>query len=416
MTLATIFSQEDQDIVVSWLLDQDRSGTLQGLVHIGLFRCTLAPPSLQALCTDAGDADEFIWADGTPFVPGTSYEAWADDQPSTATWTLIDPEARRYGISPNNDPGWVMGFADYWGLCESQDTCTHFCRDQLDNCHPNATCATSPGSFTCSCKDGFSGDGVICNPIMQLLPAADGDAANVPFAPLWEGTSGYLYVEGGVNDGQSISILEFEGLPPDTQIVNASLALFKLGDISDEQNCENLFVLNAGFGDVSDERTTAWSYFSPLIEQTVHIPDLGSVHIDVTDMMRSAVARNAGVFSVLLQSTNARCKAAFASKEDAVVDNRPFLTVVYEPCAESGCDVQRRKLAPSSSTQSLPVLSTALRDNACRNSPSALPLVMVCLFSLVAGSALTHLIQHLGRRRSTNGSHEGLKCDGVCCQ
>jgi len=138
--------------VVSWLLDQDRSGTLQGLVHIGLFRCTLAPPSLQALCTDAGDADEFIWADGTPFVPGTSYEAWADDQPSTATWTLIDPEARRYGISPNNDPGWVMGFADYWGLCQSVEL--------VYNCHPLASCTDAQGNFTCSCNAGYSGDGV----------------------------------------------------------------------------------------------------------------------------------------------------------------------------------------------------------------------------------------------------------------
>lgn len=32
----------------------------------------------------------------------------------------------------------------------------------LNNCHINATCNDTVGSFECYCNDGFSGDGVNC--------------------------------------------------------------------------------------------------------------------------------------------------------------------------------------------------------------------------------------------------------------
>ena len=35
------------------------------------------------------------------------------------------------------------------------------CRRGLDNCHPNADCFDVPGSFNCSCKPGYTGDGVM---------------------------------------------------------------------------------------------------------------------------------------------------------------------------------------------------------------------------------------------------------------
>ena len=36
------------------------------------------------------------------------------------------------------------------------------CEEQLDNCDDNAQCTNNPGNFTCACKAGFSGSGVVC--------------------------------------------------------------------------------------------------------------------------------------------------------------------------------------------------------------------------------------------------------------
>ena len=36
------------------------------------------------------------------------------------------------------------------------------CASELDNCHENATCNNTFGSFECTCNAGFEGDGVNC--------------------------------------------------------------------------------------------------------------------------------------------------------------------------------------------------------------------------------------------------------------
>jgi hypothetical protein len=39
------------------------------------------------------------------------------------------------------------------------------CANGTDNCHANATCTNTPGSFLCTCLAGYAGDGVTCNDI-----------------------------------------------------------------------------------------------------------------------------------------------------------------------------------------------------------------------------------------------------------
>jgi len=36
------------------------------------------------------------------------------------------------------------------------------CLDNNDNCHDQANCLNTNGSYTCSCKIGYSGDGFNC--------------------------------------------------------------------------------------------------------------------------------------------------------------------------------------------------------------------------------------------------------------
>lgn len=45
-------------------------------------------------------------------------------------------------------------------VCPDKDECAL----ATDNCDPNATCANTTGSFTCTCNEGFAGDGMSCTP------------------------------------------------------------------------------------------------------------------------------------------------------------------------------------------------------------------------------------------------------------
>ena len=37
------------------------------------------------------------------------------------------------------------------------------CENNQNQCHENATCSNRDGNYTCSCNDGFMGDGFTCS-------------------------------------------------------------------------------------------------------------------------------------------------------------------------------------------------------------------------------------------------------------
>jgi len=51
----------------------------------------------------------------------------------------------------------------------------HECAAANGGCDPNATCSNTAGSHTCTCNDGFTGDGQTCTP---PAPAAGGCGCN----------------------------------------------------------------------------------------------------------------------------------------------------------------------------------------------------------------------------------------------
>lgn len=42
------------------------------------------------------------------------------------------------------------------------------CYAETDNCHADANCSNTKGSFYCTCHTGYSGDGVICEGKMRI--------------------------------------------------------------------------------------------------------------------------------------------------------------------------------------------------------------------------------------------------------
>ncbi|XP_072041829.1 uncharacterized protein [Amphiura filiformis] len=67
--------------------------------------------------------------------------------------------------------GFLLSSSQYWlqaagqggddppGTASDEDECS----SNTDNCHTNATCTNTVGSFTCACNTGYIGDGINCN-------------------------------------------------------------------------------------------------------------------------------------------------------------------------------------------------------------------------------------------------------------
>ena len=59
------------------------------------------------------------------------------------------------------------------------------CTNGVHDCHQDADCENTAGSFTCSCEDGFAGDGRQCTGEISLLnilfPAIDHKILGIVF-------------------------------------------------------------------------------------------------------------------------------------------------------------------------------------------------------------------------------------------
>ena len=59
----------------------------------------------------------------------------------------------------------VVRHALVFNVTTDDDECTM----GTDNCHANAECTNTPGSFTCACVEGYNGDGVNCQGMLRKI-------------------------------------------------------------------------------------------------------------------------------------------------------------------------------------------------------------------------------------------------------
>ncbi|XP_072042492.1 uncharacterized protein [Amphiura filiformis] len=119
--------------------------------------------------TDIVTEGSWIWDDGTPY----GYTNWAPQQPDNSGG-IEDCAHFRHGdeLGLWNDLGcesqWVSGY-----ICKMRRPDTDECATGTDNCDVNAVCTNTEGSFTCTCKDGYTGDGVTCHDIDECVTGTD---------------------------------------------------------------------------------------------------------------------------------------------------------------------------------------------------------------------------------------------------
>ncbi|XP_078691947.1 uncharacterized protein LOC144922177 [Branchiostoma floridae x Branchiostoma belcheri] len=105
-----------------------------------------------------------------------------------------------------------------------QDGDVNECTDGTHNCHDEATCANTIGSFTCSCNDGYEGDGVSCDecppaPPLPTVFAYEAARSAITNSTLDPAEQAEIAMEPFLNDLTAYA--EYDGTPvadlPDTE-------------------------------------------------------------------------------------------------------------------------------------------------------------------------------------------------------
>ena len=72
----------------------------------------------------------------------------------------------------------------FYSVVTTHNTCLFIldideCAEKTDNCNDNAKCTNTIGSFTCTCKEGYTGNGVNCKgTYSSYLIHYEGDSLN----------------------------------------------------------------------------------------------------------------------------------------------------------------------------------------------------------------------------------------------
>ena len=53
------------------------------------------------------------------------------------------------------------------------------CSSDVDDCHNDANCTNTAGSFTCTCREGYTGNGTSCSGMLNWTCSGDALMSNL---------------------------------------------------------------------------------------------------------------------------------------------------------------------------------------------------------------------------------------------